>query len=240
MSNMPVAEQIVRCRCLAKTYGHGSASIAALRGLDLDVQFGELLMLVGPSGCGKTTLISILGAILDADKGECEVLGRDLRAMSESEKAAFRRDSIGFVFQVFNLLPALTVVENVAIPLLIAGAPRSAALSEAHRLVESVGLGARADAFPGQLSGGQQQRVAIARALIHRPNLIICDEPTSNLDHSTGSEMMELLRTLAKDGERALIVVTHDTRITEFGDRVARMDDGRIVSTANGVAQEQA
>jgi putative ABC transport system ATP-binding protein len=238
MSNNPVAEQLVRCRGLAKTYGHGSSSVAALRGLDLDVQLGELLMLVGPSGCGKTTLISILAAILDADEGECEVLGQDLRRMSEREKVAFRRDSVGFVFQVFNLLPALTVVENVAIPLLIAGTPRSAALSEAHRLVESVGLGARAKALPAQLSGGQQQRVAIARALVHRPKLIICDEPTSNLDHATGSEMMELLRTTVTDGERALIVVTHDTRIIEFGDRVARMDDGRIGSAANGAAKE--
>jgi len=237
MSKVPAVEPVVRCRGLTKTYGHGSASVAALRGLNLDVELGELLMLVGPSGCGKTTLISILAAILDADRGECRVLGQDLGRMGEKEKVAFRRDSIGFVFQVFNLLPALTVVENVAVPLLIAGRRRSEALGEARRLVESVGLGARGGALPGQLSGGQQQRVAIARALVHGPRLIICDEPTSSLDHTTGGEMMELLRSMAKVGERALIVVTHDTRIIEFGDRVARMDDGRIVSAADGAAK---
>lgn len=234
MSGESNVETVVRCRRLAKTYGQGPTRVDALRGVDLEVRRGELLMLVGPSGCGKTTLISILAAILDADEGECEVLGHDLRRMAEEEKVVFRRRSVGFVFQVFNLLPALTAAENVAVPLLIAGEPRTAALTEARRLVESVGLGGRADTLPGRLSGGQQQRIAIARAMVHAPELIICDEPTSNLDHATGNEMMKLLRSTGKQGDRALIVVTHDTRIIEFADRVVHMDDGRINSAGNG------
>ncbi len=219
----------VRCHGLTKTYGEGPAQVRALRGVDLTVRQGELLMLVGPSGCGKTTLLSVLSGILDQDDGDCEVLGRDLRHMRERERVRFRGRAIGFVFQVFNLLPALTAAENVAVPLLLAGRPRKAALETAGRLLASVDLGERQHAPPGQLSGGQQQRVAIARALVHDPQLIICDEPTSNLDHGTGHEMMGLLRGLVQRADRSLIVVTHDTRILEFADRVARMDDGTIV-----------
>jgi len=195
-------------------------------------------MVIGPSGCGKTTLISILSGILDQDAGECEVLGRNVRAMGERERVSFRGRSIGFVFQLFNLLPALTAAENVAVPLLLARRRRREALGKANRLLESVGLGERQDALPGQLSGGQQQRVAIARALIHEPRLVICDEPTSNLDHQTGHDMMRLLRGLASQAERSLVVVTHDTRILEFADRVARMDDGRIVDADATTAVE--
>ncbi len=219
----------VRCRGLIKTYGSGPARVPALRGVDLDARQGELLLLIGPSGCGKTTLVSILAAILDPDEGDCEVLGHDLRRMREQERVRFRRNSIGFVFQVFNLLPALNAVENVAVPLLVAGVPRRAALNKARDLIDAVGLGKRAGALPAQLSGGQQQRVAIARAIVHEPHLIICDEPTSNLDHKTGIEMIDLLLRTARSAERALIVVTHDTRILELGDRVAHMDDGRII-----------
>ena len=186
-------------------------------------------MLVGPSGCGKTTLLSILSGILDQDEGECSVLGHDVSRMGERERVRFRGRSIGFVFQVFNLLPALTAEENVAIPLLLSQWSRREAVAKAVRLLDSVGLGERRRALPGDLSGGQQQRVAIARALVHDPELIVCDEPTSNLDHRTGHEMMAMLRTLARRPGRSVIVVTHDTRILEFADRVARMDDGRIV-----------
>src|SRR5215831_19138500 len=183
---------VVRCRGVTKSYGTADAAVTALRGIDLDVHRGELLMLVGPSGCGKTTLISIIAAILDRDRGECMVLGRDLQHMDKSERARFRGASIGFVFQTFNLLPALTIVENAAIPLLINGVPRSQALSRTRELLDTVGLRAREDALPGQLSGGQQQRVAIARALVHSPQLVVCDEPTSNLDRETGRVMMEI------------------------------------------------
>ncbi len=222
-------ELAVHCRGLTKTYGAGDASVTALRGLDLDVQRGELLMVVGPSGCGKTTLISVIGAILSQDSGESIVLGRDVQRMSESERARFRGTSIGFVFQMFNLLPALSAVENVAIPLLINGAPRQSAETRAREVVEAVGLGSRTNALPGELSGGQQQRVAIARALVHDPKLVVCDEPTSNLDHDTGVTVMEMLRGTGKKHDRALIVVTHDPRIFQFADRIAHMDDGKII-----------
>jgi putative ABC transport system ATP-binding protein len=162
------------------------------------------------------------------------VLGRDLQHMDKSERARFRGASIGFVFQTFNLLPALTAVENAAIPLLINGVSRSQALSRTRELLDMVGLRTREDALPRQLSGGQQQRIAIARALVHSPQLVVCDEPTSNLDRETGRVMMEILRGVARSSDRALVVVTHDSRIFEFADRIARMDDGGIVEVVAG------
>ncbi|MDT8451576.1 MAG: ABC transporter ATP-binding protein [Gammaproteobacteria bacterium] len=229
----------VRCRGVTKTYGTGPSKVAALRGIDLDVHRGELVMLVGPSGCGKTTLISIISAILEQDEGQCEVLGHDLISLDQEEKSRFRGESIGFVFQVFNLMPALTAAENVAVPLLIKGIAYKSAMEQAQVVLDSVGLASRSDALPGQLSGGQQQRVAIARALVHNPKLIVCDEPTSSLDHKTGHEMMNLLRDIAHSPDRTLIIVTHDNRILEFADRIARMDDGRIVGKGTGNEREQ-
>jgi len=222
-------EPVVHCRGVTKAYGEGVARVWALRGIDLDVYYGELLLLVGPSGCGKTTFLSVISAMLSPDGGSCEVLGRDLAGLSGAEKVRFRRRSIGFVFQAFNLMPALSLAENVAVPLLINGLQRRSAMAEAGRLLDAVGLSSRADDLPGQLSGGQQQRVAIARALVHRPSLVVCDEPTSNLDHRAGHEMMAMLRAVARDADRAVIIVTHDNRILELSDRVARMDDGLIV-----------
>jgi putative ABC transport system ATP-binding protein len=235
----PNHEIAVRCRVLTKTYGEGDASVRALRGVDLDVHRGELLMVVGPSGCGKTTLISVIAAILNQDSGECEVLGRDLKNMGPKDRTRFRGESIGYVFQMFNLLPALSAVENVSVPLLLNGAPRRQAERQAEETLEAVGLGARRDALPAQLSGGQQQRVAIARALVHNPSLIVCDEPTSNLDHVAGHSMMELLRSAARTPDRALIVVTHDPRIFEFADRIARMDDGKIIEILDNGNKER-
>jgi putative ABC transport system ATP-binding protein len=229
-------ELAVRCRGITKHYGTGPGQVTALRGVDLEVYRGELLMIVGPSGCGKTTLLSIISAILDRDTGQCDVLGHDLASLGPDERARFRGDSIGFVFQVFNLLPALTARENVAIPLLIQGKPRKSAIEHAQLLLHSVGLASRADAFPGELSGGEQQRVAIARALIHNPALIVCDEPTGSLDHRTGHGMMALLRGVARNQARTLIVVTHDNRILGFADRIARMDDGKIMEIGTGRA----
>ena len=228
----------VRCSGVTKSYGAGDASVAALRGVDLTVRRGELLMVVGPSGCGKTTLISVIAGILDQDSGECEVLGHDLKHMDHRERPRFRRASIGFVFQLFNLLPALNALENVSIPLLLKGMSRKDAESRAEEVLEEVNLGSRLDALPDKLSGGQQQRVAIARALVHDPKLIVCDEPTSNLDHVTGHSVMELLRGVAKSSDRALIVVTHDPRIFEFADRIARMDDGKITEVVDGRNKE--
>jgi putative ABC transport system ATP-binding protein len=229
----------VRCRGVTKSYGKGDAQVMALRGVDLDVRRGELLMIVGPSGCGKTTLISVIAGVLDRDAGECEVLGRDLNDMDQKARARFRGVSIGFVFQLFNLLPALNAVENVSVPLLIGGVVRNEAEARAKQVLEAVDLGARLDALPAKLSGGQQQRVAIARALVHEPKLIVCDEPTSNLDHATGQRTMELLRQVARSADRALIVVTHDPRIFEFADRIARMDDGKIIEVLDGPSKER-
>jgi putative ABC transport system ATP-binding protein len=220
---------VVRCQGVTKTYGEGDAEQVALRGVDLDVRQGELLMLVGPSGCGKTTLLSIITAILDPDGGRCEVLGRDIQQLSPDERTRFRGESIGFVFQSFNLLPSLTALENVSIPLLLNGVDRRAAETRAQAMLESVGLGDRLQRKPPRLSGGQQQRIAIARALVHAPKLVVCDEPTSSLDHQTGYDMMVLLRDHVRGPGRALLVVTHDNRIVGFADRIAHMDDGRIM-----------
>ena len=222
-------ELIARCRGVSKRYGTGNAAVVALDAVDLDVRRGEILMIVGPSGSGKTTLISILAGLLDCDSGECRVLDRSIEKMSQNERALFRRTSLGFVFQSFNLLPALTAVENAAVPLVIAGEAWHRALPRARTLIDVVGLSARAHARPAQLSGGEQQRVAIARALVHEPKLILCDEPTSALDHDSGQRMMELMRTVARKPDRAVVMVTHDARVLGAADRVVSMEDGRVV-----------
>jgi putative ABC transport system ATP-binding protein len=219
----------VYCQKVVKTYDTGSQKITALQGIDLEVHVGELMMLVGPSGCGKTTLISVIAGILDQDSGLCSVFGEDLLKLKNHEKLKFRAQNIGFVFQAYNLLPTLSAAENVSIPLIINGMNRHEAARKAADVLEKVGLGDRSDALPAQLSGGQQQRVAIARALIHSPKLIVCDEPTSALDHETGRHVLELLKSVAVDSSRALVIVTHDARIFGFADRIAQMDDGRIV-----------
>ena len=220
----------VRCPNLTKTYDAGGQKVIALNQINLDIATGELMMLVGPSGCGKTTLISVIAGILDQDSGSCELFGENLQQLSSRDKLRFRAKNIGFVFQAFNLLPALTAVENVSVPLIINGMKRQAAEQKALSLLEQVGLGDRSKSMPSQLSGGQQQRVAIARALVHSPRLIVCDEPTSALDHKTGNTVMNLLKEVALQQDRALVIVTHDARIFEFADRIAEMDDGHIVS----------
>ncbi len=224
-------ELAVRCRGITKHYGSGDSLVPALRGIDLDVKRGELLMLVGPSGCGKTTLISVIAGILDQDEGECLVMGCNFKKMNQGDKTRLRGQTIGFVFQSFNLLPTLTAAENVAVPLFINGIRRGPALRQAREMLAEVGLGERGHSLPSQLSGGQQQRVAIARALIHDPKLIVCDEPTSALDHATGHRVMETLRSVGVGKDRALVIVTHDNRIFQFADRIAKMDDGRVVGT---------
>ncbi len=227
----------VRCRGVTKHYGQGDAKVIALRGVDLDIGLGELMMLVGPSGCGKTTLISVVAGILDRDAGECDVFGVDFNTMSQRARTLWRGRNVGFVFQAFNLLPTLTAAENVAVPLMILGEGRSSAVRKAADMLARVGLGDRARSLPSQLSGGQQQRVAISRALIHEPRLIVCDEPTSALDHETGHVIMQLLKQVALREDRALVIVTHDARIFGFADRIARMDDGRVERIVTDPAQ---
>lgn len=220
----------VRVRGVTKDFGSGDSIARALRGVDLDVPYGELLMLVGPSGCGKTTLVSIVAGTLEPTAGDVMVLGHDLTAMSNGRKVRFRREHVGFIFQAYNLLPALTAVENAAVPLLIAGWRRSHAVEAAADVLERLGLGDRLANLPSELSGGQQQRVAIARALVHEPRLLVCDEPTSALDAENGRITMELIQQVAVQPDRAVIVVTHDQRVYAFADRIASMEDGRIES----------
>jgi len=227
-------ELAVRVRGVTKEFGKGAAATQALRGVDLEVPSGELLMLVGPSGCGKTTLVSIVAGTLAPTSGDVVVLGQDLTRMSNGRKVRFRRDNVGFVFQSYNLLPALTAAENAAVPLLIAGWRRRDAVAAAAAVLERLGMGDRLSRLPSELSGGQQQRVAIARALVHEPRLLVCDEPTSALDAENGRLTMELIQQLAVQPGRAVIVVTHDARIYSYADRIAAMEDGRIESVEFG------
>jgi len=218
----------VSCRGVTKEFGTGEQRVQALRGVDLDVFAGELTYLVGPSGCGKTTLISVLSGILTRSAGSVQVFGQDLAALTGNALVRWRGANVGFVFQALNLVPTLTVAENVAVPLLIQGRPHGEARERATALLARVGLDGRANSLPALLSGGQQQRVAIARALVHEPRLVVCDEPTSALDHVTGQRVMELLREVASSPTRSLLVVTHDARIFSLADRIAHMDDGVI------------
>jgi putative ABC transport system ATP-binding protein len=230
----------VRIRGLTKHFGSGEQRVQALRGVDWDVYTGQMTLIVGPSGCGKTTLLSVIAGILDGDAGEVEVFGQSLTAMNDRTRTRFRATTIGFVFQQYNLLPALTAAENAAIPLVIAGWPRERAVRRAGEVLDSLGMGRKLGSLPSQLSGGQMQRVAIARALVHEPRLLVCDEPTAALDHETGLTVMELLGRAAVRPDRAVVVVTHDNRVFRFGDRIARMDDGRIVAVdGQGVAAGQ-
>ena len=230
MPDLRAAALAVSCRALAKSYGSGEARVAALRGVDLDLSRGEVLMLMGPSGCGKTTLLSIMATLLDPDTGSCVVGGTDVGATRPTARAALRATTLGFVFQAFNLLPALTARQNVSVPLLLGGVARRAAEAAAADALDAVGLGDRLERLPGQLSGGQQQRVAIARAIVHKPAVLLCDEPTSALDHEVGQQVMEVLTAQVRALGAALLVVTHDPRIAGYADRIVRMEDGRIVA----------
>lgn len=225
-------ETAVELRNVQKYFGKGDTLIHVLQGADLTARLGEMLLLVGPSGCGKTTLLSVLCGTLQPESGEVVVFGRRLHAMKSGAVTDFRGQNIGFVFQQFNLIPTISVTENVAVPLLINGYSVSKAESKAREILAKVGLGDKVKLKPNKLSGGQQQRVAIARALVHSPRLLVCDEPTSALDRDTGLHIMELLRDIANDQTRSVIIVTHDPRVYRFADRIAEMDDGRIIHLA--------
>jgi putative ABC transport system ATP-binding protein len=220
----------VSCTGVTKEFGAGETKTLALRGVDLTVSSGQLTLLVGPSGCGKTTLISIVAGLLNPTQGGVAVLGTDLAALSGRQLVEFRAKNIGFVFQQYNLLPALSAAENAAVPLIINRWSRSKAIAKARELLATVGLGHRSDNYPSQLSGGEQQRVAIARALITEPRLLVCDEPTSALDANSGQTVMKLIKQVAVQPDRAVIIVTHDSRVYEFGDRIVEMSDGQILN----------
>jgi len=238
MSHMD-ARLAVETRQLTKTFGRGDNAVQALKGVDFNARCGELIMIVGPSGCGKTTLLSVICGTMKANEGYVNVFGTDMSAMSAGALTKFRGQNVGFIFQQFNLIPTWNILENASVPLLLNGAGKRKAEDEAARLLTEVGLGKRLEAYPNQLSGGQQQRVAIARALVHEPRLLICDEPTASLDAATGRKVLELLKTSACRPDRCVIVVTHDSRIFQFADRIAEMEDG-VVKTITEADKYQA
>jgi putative ABC transport system ATP-binding protein len=221
----------VKTSTVCKGFGSGDNRTEVLKAVDFEARLGELLMLVGPSGCGKTTLLSIIAGTLAVDQGEVSIFDAPLHRLDAAAITRFRAAHIGFIFQQYNLIPTLTCVENVSVPLRIQGHPAKHAEQKAAEMLERVGLGTRLRHRPNLLSGGQQQRVAIARALVHEPKLIICDEPTAALDSENGAKVMDLLRTVAKGADRCVIIVTHDNRIFKYADRMTHMEDGRISHT---------
>ncbi len=227
------AKIAVKAQNIIKEFNNGGIVTSVLNGINLDIDYGKLTMLVGPSGCGKTTLISILTGILSATSGDVFINDVNLTTLGDDEKVLFRRRKMGFIFQQYNLLPALTAAENAAIPLIADGMKIEDAVKESAKILSEIDMGKHLDKLPNQLSGGQQQRVAIARALVHKPELIVCDEPTAALDAATGHKVMEILKFNALKAGGAVIVVTHDNRIFDFADEIIYMEDGRVVQKAD-------
>jgi putative ABC transport system ATP-binding protein len=228
-------EMVLRARGVGKVFREGATELRALDGVDLDIHRGELALLMGPSGSGKTTLLSILGCILRASSGRIELLGQEVSSLPERELPRIRREAIGFIFQGFNLFPTLTAAENVALALDVRGQRGAAAKRRAEELLVEVGLAEKLRAFPADLSGGQKQRVAIARALAGDPPILLADEPTAALDSTSGKTVIELLRRLAREHGRAVVMVTHDPRVLPFGDRIVHLEDGRIVNRGDAL-----
>lgn len=222
--------EAVTCRKLVKEFSDGLQVLRVLKGIDTHFSSNQMSLLVGPSGCGKTTLVSIVAGTLSATSGQVEVFGRNIQAMKGSELVQFRRETVGIIFQQYNLLSTLTAAENASVVLAASGCSRRIAIEKSSEMLNTLGLGDHLHKLPNQLSGGQQQRVAIARALVHEPRLVICDEPTAALDAKTGYKVIELLRNVAVSKDRACIVVTHDTRIFDLSDRIVQMEDGCVVN----------
>ncbi len=220
---------------LSKVYNEGDRSRAVLDGVTLDIYEGEFFVLLGKSGSGKSTLLNLIAAIDHPDQGSIRINGTDITHLGEREQTLFRRDQIGIVFQFFNLIPTLTVLENVTLPYELRGMSRAESQQKAVVLLERVGLADRLDDFPDKLSGGEQQRVAIARALVHEPALVLADEPTGNLDEDTGEQVLELLLELTREAGKTLIMATHSPEIVPFADRVARIHDGQLIITGSHV-----
>ncbi|MFY8044381.1 MAG: ABC transporter ATP-binding protein [Rhodoferax sp.] len=220
---------VIALHGLHKTYRLGAHVVPALRGIDLTVQPGELLALTGPSGSGKSTILNMCGLIDTPDSGDIVLGGVPVTGLDEIQRTLLRRDAIGFVFQSFNLVPVMTVAENVDYPLFLAGVPAVQRKQRVAQQLEAVGLQAHADHLPDALSGGQRQRVAIARALVKRPRLVIADEPTASLDSATAEQMLSLMRELGHAEGAAFVIATHDSRLTQRCDRVLNLLDGRLV-----------
>jgi putative ABC transport system ATP-binding protein len=223
-------EPVVVGRDVWKIYGSGETEVAALKGLDLEVVRGEMVAIMGPSGCGKTTLLNCFSGLDDVTKGHVTLEGTDIHAMSDRKKSEYRAKRTGFVFQSYNLLPILSAVENVEMPLLVSGVPPKEARKRATETLTQLGLGDRIHHRPAELSGGQQQRVSLARALVNRPAIVWADEPTGNLDEEGSRKVTALLRELNKTYHQTIVVVTHDPVVASACDRTLRMRDGRFVS----------
>jgi putative ABC transport system ATP-binding protein len=213
---------------VTKVYQQGRRVVQAVRGVSLTVEAGEFASIMGPSGSGKSTLMHLLGGLDTPTTGKALFLGKDLAKLSDRERSFLRRTRVGFIFQFFNLLPTLTAAENVSLPLLLGGTGRGQALREAQASLERVGLLQRAEHFPEEMSGGEMQRVAVARALVTRPDAILCDEPTGNLDSANSAEILKLLRSLPEPGKRSVVMVTHDRGAANYGDRLVTIRDGLI------------
>jgi len=223
-------EYIIQVKGVHKTYDTGKVKVHALRGIDLSIKKGEMVAVMGPSGCGKTTLLNCLSGIDEIDKGDVLVKGNLIPKMSDRQRTKFRAEEMGFIFQAYNLLPVLSVAENVELPLLVAGVSTKDSRKKAETVLEWVDLADQKDKRPAELSGGQQQRVAIARALANDPAIVWGDEPTGNLDSEKSMEIMAVLRRLNKEKGQTFVLVTHSPEIGEVCDRIIRMRDGLIVS----------
>lgn len=229
-------EKAIQAQGLSKWFGDGPARKYAVRDVTLSAAFGEMLYIVGPSGSGKTTLLSMISGILRPSEGVVFVEGKDVWRLEDDRLAEFRLRTVGFVFQDFHLFPRLTTVENVAVPLILRRRPWGDALREARHVLDVVGLSGHAELPPGKLSGGEQQRVAIARAIVGAPDVLIFDEPTAALDGDTGRKIVELVKKEVLNDHRTIVIVTHDSRIFEFADRIVEMEDGRIVGSEDPAA----
>ncbi|HEX2281542.1 MAG TPA: ABC transporter ATP-binding protein [Thermomicrobiales bacterium] len=228
--NGPVDGPAVVASGLGKVYRSGPVAVEALSGVDLSIQRGELVAIVGPSGCGKTTLLNCLAGLESEFEGEVTLAGTPLRSLSDDRRARLRAQTTGFIFQSFNLLPTLSSLENVEMPLLIAGRPGSEAGPRARAMLTAVGLEDRMHHRPGELSGGQQQRVAIARALVNEPAIVWADEPTGNLDSESTADVLDLVRRLNRENGQTFVIVTHAAEVAAIANRVIWMNDGRIIS----------
>jgi putative ABC transport system ATP-binding protein len=229
-----MANTAIRAAGLNKWFGEGAARTHAVKDLSFEADFGEMLYVVGPSGSGKTTMLSIISGILRPNSGTVQVEDTDIWSISDDQLAEFRLHKIGFVFQDYHLFPRLTTAENVAIPLILQNRPWNEALTEAVHDLDVVGLKTRAELPPVKLSGGEQQRVAIARALVSRPDILIFDEPTASLDGETGRNIVQFVREHILNAQRCIVIVTHDSRIYEFADRIMKMEDGRLTGFEKG------
>jgi putative ABC transport system ATP-binding protein len=220
--------ELITLRNITRDYPLGRTTIHALRGVDLTIGAGEMVAVAGPSGCGKTTLLNIIGCIDHPTTGTVRLRDREVQTLDDAAEAALRLHEIGFVFQSFNLIPVLTVAENVAFPAVLAGTPREERTALVAKLLEAVGIPEYADHRPDELSGGQRQRVAVARALINRPSLVIADEPTANLDSETGARILELMRSLNENDGVTFLFSTHDPEVLRYAGRTIRLRDGLV------------